>query len=198
MSFMIKKPFVSNEEFGKIIPELKINGKEAPYPVVNDRAVRATAGIMMMLGIFACFHSFYTRDFVFLKIVIILFFFDFLLKTLKGPMKSFFGFFGRKVVSKQKPEFVGAIQKRFAWSLGLGLSLLLLVMLVFINIETNITLGIFSVFLALMWLESSMGICIGCYMFNWLIKMGIIKRPKFHPACPGGICDTDEELIEMY
>lgn len=196
---MLKKPFVSNEEFGKIIPNLKINGKEAPYPVVNDRAVRATAGLMMMFGLVALFHSFYTRDFNLLRVIIILFFLDFLFKTLKGPMKSFFGFFGRKFIANQKPEFVGAIQKRFAWALGLILSTVLIVMLVFFNIETNLTLGVFAVFLVLMWLESSMGICIGCYMFNGMIKMGIIKRPKFHPACPGGVCETDDvEFIEMY
>jgi hypothetical protein len=28
---------------GTIIPGLKINGKPAPYPVLNERAIRATA-----------------------------------------------------------------------------------------------------------------------------------------------------------
>jgi hypothetical protein len=196
---MIKKPFVLNEEFGKIIPDLKINGKEAPYPVVNDRAVRATAGLMLIIGIFAFVTAFYTRDFNIFRIIILTFFLDFLLKTFKGPSKSIYGFFGRKFVSNQKPEFVGAIQKRFAWSLGLMVSTTIMVMLFIFNIETNATLAVCIMCLSLMWLESCLGICVGCYIYNKLISMGLIKRSKFHPACPGGVCETDDvELIEMY
>jgi len=196
---MFKKPFVSNQEFGKIIPDLKINGKDAPYPVINDRAVRATAGLMLIIGLTAFFNAYYTENFIILRVVIITFFIDFLLKTFKGPQKSIFGFFGRKFVSNQNPEFVGAIQKRFAWSLGLFVSTTMMILLFVFNFETNITLAVCAFCLSLMWLESCMGICIGCYIYNKLIKIGFIKRPKFHPACPGGICDTnDVEMIEMY
>ena len=113
----MKKVFVANEDFGTIIPDLKINGKEAPYPVVNDRAVRSTAGLMLLVGTITFFITFYTQDFTLFRYVIITFFIDFLLKFFKGPSKSIYGFFGRKFVSNQKPEFVGAIQKRFAWGI---------------------------------------------------------------------------------
>jgi len=196
---MFKKPFVSNEEFGKIIPDLKIEGKEAPYPVVNDRAVRATAGLMLIIGLIAFFQAYYTQNFDLLRIVVITFFLDFLLKTFKGPQKSIYGYFGKKFVANQKPEFVGAIQKRFAWSLGLFVSIIMMILLFIFNVEANFTLFVCAICLSLMWLESAMGICIGCYIYNKLIELGIIKRPKFHPACPGGVCETDNvEMIEMY
>jgi hypothetical protein len=196
---MFKKLFISNEEFGKIIPDLKIEGKDAPYPVVNDRAVRATSGLMLMIGLIAFFQAYYTQNFDLLRIVVITFFLDFLLKTFKGPEKSIYGYFGKKFVSNQKPEFVGAIQKRFAWSLGLFVSIIIMLLLFIFNLETNLTLAVCAMYLSLMWLESAMGICVGCYIYNKLIKLGLVKRPKFHPACPGGVCETDNvEMIEMY
>lgn len=196
---MLQKPFVSNEEFGKIIPDLKIEGKEAPYPVVNDRVIRATAGLMLMFGLIAFFQAYYTKNFDLLRIIVITFFLDFLLKTFKGPQKSIYGYFGKKFVSNQKPEFVGAIQKRFAWGLGLFVSIIMMILLFILNLETNLTLAVCALCLSLMWLESAMGICVGCYIYNKLIELGLVKRPKFHPACPGGVCETDNvEMIEMY
>jgi hypothetical protein len=38
----------SRFQCGEVIPGLKINGKPAPYPVMNERAVRATAGLMLI------------------------------------------------------------------------------------------------------------------------------------------------------
>jgi len=41
--------------YGKTIPGLTIDGKPAPYAVVNEREVRAGAGLMLLM---ALFHSF--------------------------------------------------------------------------------------------------------------------------------------------
>lgn len=196
----MNKPIVPNEEFGTIIPDLKINGKIAPYPVVNDRDVRATAGLMMMIGGITFFYTWFTRDFLFLQIVLPTFFIDFLLKASKGPKRSLYGFFGRKFVANQKPEYVGAIQKRFAWTIGLTVSTIMMYLIFIANLRNNIPLYLCGLCLFMMWLESTMGICVGCYIYNYLIKIGLVKRPKFHPACPGGVCDTNDkdDLVEMY
>lgn len=42
---------------GATIPNLMIHGKPAPYPVVNERAVRAGAGMLFALGFFFIFPS---------------------------------------------------------------------------------------------------------------------------------------------
>ncbi len=34
-----------------IIPDLQIHGAPAPYPVLNERAIRATAWLMFAIGI---------------------------------------------------------------------------------------------------------------------------------------------------
>lgn len=45
-------------KYGKIIPGLKIHGVSAPYPVLNERAIRAGAGMMFAAGFFAFFKHF--------------------------------------------------------------------------------------------------------------------------------------------
>lgn len=42
--------------------------------------------------------------------------------------------------------------------------------------------------LVFMWLESAAGICVGCTIYSWLVKRGVISKPDYAPACPGGVC----------
>ena len=44
--------------YGKIIPDLTIEGKPAPYPVVNEREIRAAAGIMFLIGVITFCNTF--------------------------------------------------------------------------------------------------------------------------------------------
>jgi hypothetical protein len=173
---------------GQIIPGLEINGKLAPYPVLNERAVRAGAGIMLMLGISAFSLAFFTADYQLLKIVVVIFFIDFFTKVVIGPKFSPVSNAANLIVKKQKPEYVGAIQKRFAWSLGLAMASLMIVLLFFLNVRGPINLMVCTICLTFMWLETSFGICVGCKIYYALIRLGLIKEPEFAPACPGGAC----------
>ena len=109
-------------QFGTVIPGLTINGAPAPYPVLNERAVRAGAGITFAAGLFAFFHAWYLDDFLFLQWLVAILLIDFFIKVLIGPHFSPLSIFANWVVAKQTPEYVGAIQKRFAWSIGLSLA----------------------------------------------------------------------------
>lgn len=42
-------------QYGRTIPGLLIHGKSAPYPVLNERAIRAGAGMVFVVGFFAFF-----------------------------------------------------------------------------------------------------------------------------------------------
>lgn len=109
-------------QYGTVIPGLTIYGKPAPYPVLNERAIRAGAGIMFALGFFAFFQAFYLREFLFIEIFVVVFFFDFLMKVVIGTTFSPISQLANLIVRGQQPEYVGAIQKRFAWSIGLVLA----------------------------------------------------------------------------
>ena len=114
-------------QIGVVIPNLVLQGKPAPYPVVNERAVRAGAGIAFLLGVFAFFHAFYLQDFTYLKWLLPLLWFDFLAKVILGTKFAPLSLLGEWVVRKQTPDYVGAIQKRFAWSIGLALASVMVV-----------------------------------------------------------------------
>ncbi|MBT3292907.1 DUF4395 domain-containing protein [Candidatus Peregrinibacteria bacterium] len=174
--------------YGKIIPDLKINGKPAPYGVVNDRSIRATAGIMFVVGITAFFLTQLLNSRTPLYIVVPIFWLEFLLKTVMGPQWSLFGILGDWLVRKQEPEWVGAIQKRFAWGVGLLFSSTMILLALIMGVKGWIPLSICATCLSFMWLESAAGICVGCKMYGWMISKKIIPAPKYRPVCPGGAC----------
>lgn len=176
------------KDIWQIIPGLEIHGKPAPYGVLNERSIRATAGIMFAIWFFTMMYTFFTQDFSVLKIVVTTFFFDFLIKVLWWPKYSPISWLGKIIVSGQKPEYVWAIQKRFAWSLWLIMSGSVLLISIFLWIKWFLPLTLCAICLSFMWLETSAGICVGCKIYYFLVDKKILKEPAVRPACPGGAC----------
>jgi hypothetical protein len=174
--------------YGKEIPGLMIHGKPAPYPVLNERAIRAGAGIIFALGFFAFFQALYLHNFLFLKLLVPFLFFDFLMKTLVGIKFSPMSRLANSIVTKQAPEYVGAVQKRFAWSIGLVLSGTMVLLLHVFEVRGWPNFTICSLCLTFMFMESAFGICVGCKIYNYLLSKGIIATPEHKPACPGNVC----------
>lgn len=185
---MIKK----NQDYGQTIDNLEIQGKPAPYPVFNEREVRATAGLMFIVAFGTFMYVVLTRDFRPLNILIPLFFIDFLLKVLQGPDLSPFGFVGKRLVAHLEPEYVGAIQKRFAWTLGLLMASSMIFIALVFQIRGLIPLLFCGTCIVLMWMETSLGICVGCQIYGKLIDWKLIPEPEFRPACPGGACSINK------
>lgn len=181
-------------KYGEVIPGLQIHGMPAPYPVLNERAIRATAGIMLALAFFGFSNAFFDKNLLPLKIVVVLFFIDFFTKVILGTKFSVLGKMGAFIVRNQEPEYVGAIQKRFAWSIGLLLSSIMILLLFVFQVTGPINLAICSICLTVMWFETSFGICIGCKLYYGLIKLGVLKAPQIRPACPGGVCSIQRGL----
>ena len=97
------------------------------------------------------FAVFYDQNIKLAFLVVAAFWVDFVLKVFFGPGWSYIGWIGARIVRKQKPEYVGAIQKRFAWSIGLGLSSIVLVLVgkivfFFWGCVCSINVGIVTVF----------------------------------------------------
>lgn len=157
------------KEIGNIISGLEIDGKPAPYGVLNERSIRATAGVMFLVGIITVTYTFFTKDFSLVSLVLPLFFFNFLVLVLWGPKYSPMSMLGSFLVRKQKPEYVGAIQKRFAWSLGLAMSFVVMIFIFGFGMTGIVPLSLCSICLLLMWMETSLGICVGCKIYYWLI-----------------------------
>lgn len=175
-------------QYGKTIPGLVLHGKPAPYPVLNERAIRAGAGMMFAFGFFAFFQALYLNEYLFLKIAVSLFFFDFLMKVVVGIGFSPVSRLANFIVRGQAPEYVGAIQKRFAWSIGLVLSSIMMLLLFVFDVRGVVNLSICTLCLTFMFFETAFGVCVGCKIYNVLLKSGVLPHPEHKPICPGNTC----------
>jgi hypothetical protein len=87
------------------------------------------------------------------------------------------------IVSRQNPEYVGAVQKKFAWTIGLVLATIMFFLMVVVNSYSFITGIICLICLTFLFFESVFGICLGCLFYHWFNK----EKTQY---CPGEICDV--------
>jgi len=152
-------------------------------PVLNEREVRAAAGILFLFAFLAILLAILKGDFLLLKYFIIGFFLDFIIRVFINPTFSPTLIIGRLIVSRQVPEYVGAAQKKFAWIIGLVLAVIMFVLIVIVNSYSVITGLICLICLIFLFFESAFGICLGCLFYRWFYK----KKAQY---CPGEVCDV--------
>ena len=155
-------------------------------PVLNEREIRAAAGIMFLATFISLMFIIMSANFVPIKYVVILFFIDFSIRIFVNPRLSPVLIVSRQMVSNQNPEYVGAKQKKFAWLIGFFLSGTMLILMVFLNTYSIITGIVCLICLILMFFETAFGICIGCKIYNWVSK----DKAQY---CPGEICDVQSK-----
>ena len=149
--------------------------------VLNEREARAGAGILFAIGMLSLMNAVALGHVVVTKFFIAFFTLDFLMRVIQ-PRYSPSLLLGRLFVQNQRPEYVGATQKRFAWGIGLLLALPMFYFLV-IDFQPNpIKVLVCIICLTLLFLESAFSICLGCKLYG-LFK----KDPVTH--CPGGVCE---------
>src|SRR5512136_865577 len=91
-------------------------------PVLNEREIRAAAGLLFALMFAAIAAAALKGSFVLLKYAIAIFLPDMIIRVLVSPRWSPTLILGRLAVRNQVPEYVGAPQKRFAWIIGIALA----------------------------------------------------------------------------
>jgi hypothetical protein len=150
-------------------------------PVLNEREIRAAAGILFVLMLVSIMLVVFRWDFRLLKYAIMLFLADILVRVLVNPRFSPTLILGRVMVRNQVPEYVGAPQKRFAWSIGILLATAMFIQLVVLNIHSPINGIICAICLVFLFFETAFGICLGCKVYSWVFK-------KKAQHCPGEVC----------
>jgi hypothetical protein len=152
-------------------------------PVLNEREIRAAAGILFLATFTSLLYILFKGNFVPIKYVIILFFTDFLIRVFISPRFSPTLILARLIVRNQTPEYVGAAQKKFAWVIGVVLSATMLVFFIFVNAYSPITGIICLICLIFLFFESAFGICLGCKFYPLFFKDKV-------QYCPGEVCDV--------
>jgi hypothetical protein len=161
----------------------KVSGYDAL--VINEREARAAAGILFVFGILSFLNSFMLGNFVFTQYFVSFFMIDFLIRII-NPQFSPSMLAGRVFIQNQIPEYVGATQKRFAWSIGLALSIPMFYLVVLDPQMTPIKIVICVICLMLLLSESAFSICLGCKIYN-------VFSQKKAAYCPGGVCKVKEK-----
>lgn len=152
-------------------------------PVLNEREVRASAGILFLCMFIAITTVIFTGDFLLLKYMVTIFLVDMIMRVFVNPKFSPLLILGRMIVSGQTPMYVGAPQKKFAWIIGLVLSTTIFILLILGNSYSPITGIICMLCLIFLFFETAFGICIGCRIY------GLFYKDKAQ-YCPGEICDV--------
>ena len=92
---------------------------------------------------------------------------------------------------RRTPDWVSAKPKRFAWTLGLALTGAMTV-ITNIPIHGYLPRTICLICLALMWLESVLGFCLGCEIHAYLVRRGWTTKDPAFEVCAGGVCELPE------
>lgn len=163
-------------QFGQQLPGYDV-------PVLNERAVRASAGILFLLAIVSFMNAWMLGNFQPTRVFVVAFLIDFTMRILVNPRFAPSLIVGQWIVRQQQPEWVGAPQKRFAWAIGFLLALAMLYLVVINNVIGPINLIVCALCLTLLFFESAFGICIGCKIYN------LFNREKAQ-LCPGGVCEV--------
>lgn len=152
-------------------------------PVLNEREVRAAAGILFLFTFMSLMLIIFKQNFLLIKYVITLFLTDFIIRVFISPRYAPTLIIGRLIVSRQNPEYVGAPQKKFAWVIGVILSATMFILMVLVNSYSIITGMVCLICLIFLFFESVFGICLGCLVYS--LYYG--KKAQY---CPGEVCDV--------
>ena len=163
-------------QFGQQLPDYKVR-------VLNERAVRASAGILFFFAIVSFMNAFLLGNFQPTRVFVVIFLVDFTIRIFINPLYAPSLIMGQWVVRKQQAEYVGAPQKRFAWAIGFVLALAMLYLIVLNHVVGPINVLVCSICLILLFFEAAFGICLGCKVYN------LFNKEKAQ-LCPGGVCEV--------
>lgn len=156
---------------------------EYPIPVLNERAVRAAAGIVFFFAIVSFMNAWLIGNFQPTRVFVVAFLIDFTIRIFINPKLAPSLILGQWMVRKQQPEWVGAPQKRFAWAIGFVLAVVMLYLVVIKHVVGPVNLIVCAACLVLLFFETAFGICIGCKVYNLFNK-------DQAQLCPGGVCEV--------
>ena len=168
-----------------------IEGKN--YKVLDERQLRASAGIMLLLGIIASINGFILNKYYVIPYISGFLLINFIIGIFINPKYSPTMFLAKIVIYKQSPLPIGAIQKKFAWSLGLVLSAIIFTLSLFlINDSTYFdpVCLLCIICILLLYLEATFGICVGCKLYDLAINLKLLKKPSEKPNCMGDSCEV--------
>lgn len=153
--------------------------------VLNENEVRAAAGILFLFAIISFMNSWLVGEFLYTKIFVVAFLIEFFIRVLINPKYAPTLILAKLITRGQKPFYTGAMQKKWAWSLGLVLAVMMFYLIVLNDIKGPINLFTCLLCLTLLFFETAFGICLGCKIHKFFNKNSI-------EDCPSGKCEVSK------
>lgn len=169
-----REPEASAATFGEHVDGIDV-------PVFNERAVRAAAGLLFLPGIVTLMIAALTDNVDPLRAFAMVFVLDMTLRLFGSPRLTPSLALGALIVRRQRPEWVGAEQKKLAWQLGLGMAFASCVLTGWFGIDGVVLLSLCGLCITLLFLETAFGICVGCSLYRAFAT----EKPQL---CPGDTC----------
>jgi len=167
-----------------------IEGKN--FKVLDEREVRASAGVMFLAGLIASINGFMLHRYAVIPYIAGFLVLNFMIGIFINPKYSPAILIGRLFIRKQSKLPIGAIQKKFAWSLGLALSTTIFILSLLLQNDSTyfeIVCQLCIVCLILLYLETAFGICVGCKLYFLAIRLKLLPKPTERPNCMGDACE---------
>ena len=155
-------------------------------PVLNEREIRAAAGILFLMVFTSVLTVIFTENFLLLKYAVTIFLTDIIIRVFISPKYAPTLIIGRLIVRNQVPEYVGAQQKKFAWIIGVVLASVFFALSVVVNSYSPITGIICLICLIFLFFEAAFGICLGCKFYSMIYK----EKAQY---CPGEVCEENSK-----
>lgn len=150
-------------------------------PVVNERAVRASAGILFFAGFAAWHYSLLTGDLWPMQLFGIAFAFEMYVRLFIGTRFTPTLILGAFITRPQRPEWVDARSKKLAWALGFGMAITGCFALGWLGLAPAVAQIICGVCLALLFAVAAFGYCLGCELARRFAR----EKPTL---CSGDTC----------
>jgi hypothetical protein len=167
--------------------------EDRSYKVIDERRMRASAGIMFLLGLVAFINGFILDKYAIIPYFSAFLMLNFFIGVFINPKFSPTLLLAYIFVRKQSPLPIGAVQKRFAWSLGLVLSTAIFALSVLLLGDKSYfepVCFLCLICLTFLYLETAFGICVGCHLYKLTLKLKLLPEPKEKPNCMGDSCDV--------
>ena len=191
----VSQPARRGPRYGQRISGLTVDGKEVRAGVFNENQVRAAAGLTMVIGAVAFSYAYFTHLYIPLQAVASFFFIEFLIRVTVGIQYSPTGVVAHAITRRNPPQWVSAKPKRFAWTLALGLGLAMTI-ITNSGIRGYLPRTICLICLTLMWMETALGLCLGCEIHGLLVRRGWATRDLAFEACANGACDVPQRTSQ--
>ena len=165
-----------------------MDGRELHAAVFDENQVRAAAGLTMVMGAIALSLAYFDQQYIPLQVVASFFFLEFAVRLTAGIRYSPVGLVAGLMTRNRAPDWVSAKPKRFAWTLGLAMTFAMTI-ITNVGIRGLLPRTICLICLALMWMESVLGLCVGCQIHGFLVRRGWAKKDPDFEICAHGACE---------